>query len=272
MISKRPVFRTKLCDLLGIQYPIVQSGMGGVAGPDLAAEVSRTGGLGILAGLNVQPDDLRKTIRRVRELTDCPFGVNLWLHTALRPPVDVATIPEDTVRAVQGTLNGFRQRLSLRATLARPDGVPDLIDAAFEVILEERVPVWSIGLGDPGPEMTRRCHERGVKVMAMVATVEDALAVAASGVDMIVAQGGEAGGHRSTWVKRESREAATVGTMALVPQIVDTVRVPVIAAGGIADGRGLVAALRACTRQHLQPGVRGVGGAGAPTARPAQCR
>lgn len=102
MTSARPVFRTKLCDLLGIQYPIVQSGMGGVAGPDLAAEVSRAGGLGILAGLNVPPDDLRKMIRRVRELTDRPFGVNLWLHTALRPPVDVATIPEDTCVPFRG--------------------------------------------------------------------------------------------------------------------------------------------------------------------------
>jgi nitronate monooxygenase len=111
------------------------------------------------------------------------------------------------------------------------------------VIVEERVPLWSIGLGNPGTEMTRECHRRGIKVMAMVATVDDARAVAAAGVDLIVAQGSEAGGHRSTFTKRESAEAAAIGTMALVPQVVDAVRVPVIAAGGIADGRGLVAAL-----------------------------
>jgi nitronate monooxygenase len=235
--------RTVLCDLLGIEYPIVQSGMGSVAGPDLVAEVCRAGGLGVLAGLNVPADELRKLIRRVRELTDRPFGVNLWLHTALRPPVDVATIPDRTVDAVQAVLNRFRERLGLPLTSARPPGAPDLIEAGFRVILEEKVPVWSIGLGDPGPEMTRECRRRGVKVMAMVATVEDARAVAASGVDLIVAQGSEAGGHRSTFRKRESAEAAAVGTMALVPQVVDAVRVPVIAAGGIADGRGLVAAL-----------------------------
>jgi nitronate monooxygenase len=103
--------------------------------------------------------------------------------------------------------------------------------------------VWSVGLGDPGASLVRRCHERGVKVIAMIATVDDARAVAAAGVDAVVAQGGEAGGHRSTWVKRESREAATIGTMALVPQVVDAVSMPVIAAGGIADGRGLVSAL-----------------------------
>lgn len=236
-------FRTALCDLLGIEYPIVQSGMGSVAGPELVAEVSRAGGLGILAGLNVPANDLRVLIRRVRQLTDRPFGVNLWLHTALRPPADPATIPDATVAAVQGALNRFRDRLGLSRVTARPPEVPDLIDAAFKVILAERVPVWSIGLGDPGPDMTRECHRHGVKVMAMVATVEDARAVAASGVDVIVAQGAEAGGHRSTFVKRDSPEAACIGTLALVPQVVDAVRVPVVAAGGIADGRGLVAAL-----------------------------
>lgn len=111
------------------------------------------------------------------------------------------------------------------------------------MILEERVPVWSIGLGDPGPEMVHLCHERGIRVVAMVATVDDARAVAASGVDAIVAQGGEAGGHRSTWVKPASPEAACVGTMVLVPEIADAVKLPVIAAGGIADGRGVAAAI-----------------------------
>lgn len=236
-------FRTPLCDLLGIEVPIVQSGMGSVAGPPLVAEVCRAGGLGILAGLYLTGEELRRRIRELRTVTDRPFGVNLWLHTELRPPADVSRIPDRTVQAVQGQLNRFRERLGIPTTLARPKPVSDVIDEAFEVILEERVPVWSIGLGDPGPEMVRRCRERGIKVMAMVATVDDARAVAQSGVDVIVAQGGEAGGHRSTWVKPASREAANIGTMALVPQIVDAVKVPVVAAGGIADGRGFVAAL-----------------------------
>ena len=237
------MLHTALCDLLGIEYPILQSGMRRVAGPDLAAEVSNAGGLGILAGLAVTGGELRKQIRRVRELTDRPFGVNLWLHTELRPPVDPATLPSERVRAVQETLNRFRHRLGLPETFEPPAATPDTIDEAFEVILEERVPVWSIGLGDPGPEMVRRSHERGVKVIAMVATVEDARIVEASGVDAVVAQGMEAGGHRSTWVKPSSSEAASVGTLVLVPQVVDAVRVPVIAAGGIADGRGVAAAL-----------------------------
>jgi nitronate monooxygenase len=239
----REVLRTPLCDLLGIEYPVLQSGMGSVAGPDLVAEVSRAGGLGILAGLNVPPEELRSRIRQVRELTDRPFGVNLWLHTELRPPADPATISGDRLAAVHAVLNGFRTQLGLPARAERPGAVPDIIPEQLEVILEERPAVFSIGLGDPGPDLTARCRAQGIKVVAMVATVDDARAVAASGVDVIVAQGSEAGGHRSTWVKRPTPDAASVGTMALVPQIVDTVDVPVVAAGGISDGRGLVAAL-----------------------------
>jgi len=234
--------RTPLCDLLGIEHPIVQSGMGTVAGPDLVTEVSRAGGLGIIAALNVMPDKVRDAIRQVRGATDRPFGVNQFMPDALRPPADPASIPERTVAEVQSTLNGFRTRLGLAPTTARPPAVPDIIDATFEVILEERVPVWSIGLGQPSVEQVRRAHERGIKVMAMVTTVEDARTLERVGVDVIVAQGGEAGGHRSTWVKRPPDEVC-VGTLALVPQVVDAVRVPVVAAGGIADGRGVVAAL-----------------------------
>ena len=236
-------FHTALCDLLGIEYPIVQSGMGGVAGPDLVAEVCRAGGFGILAGLNVPPEDLRKAIRRVRELTNRPFGVNLWLHSALRPPIDPASAPESTLQAAQAQLNRFRRRLGVPTTTARPTGGPDLVDAGFRVIVEEEVPVFSAALGWLSREMVEACRARGIKIMVMVATVQDARAMVAAGADVIVAQGGEAGGHRSVDGKPASPEAVSVGAMALVPQIVDAVRVPVVAAGGIADGRGLVAAL-----------------------------
>jgi nitronate monooxygenase len=237
------MLRTALCDLLGIEYPIVQSGMGRVAGSDLAAEVSRAGGLGILAGLYLRPDALRAQIREVRALTDRPFGVNQWLHPQLMPPVDPATLPAATVEAVQSTLNGFRARLGLSPTDPRPAPVPGAVEAGLEVILDERVPVWSIGLGSPDPAMVRACHARDIKVIAMVTTVAEARAVVDAGVDAVVAQGSEAGGHRSTWRTEPTRDPNGVGTMALVPQVVDAVPVPVIASGGLADGRGLVAAL-----------------------------
>jgi nitronate monooxygenase len=237
-------FRTRLCDVLDIDYPIVQSGMGGVAGPEMVAEVSRAGGLGILAGLNIPGDDLRRMIRRVRELTDRPFGVNLWLHDAVRTPLDVSVIPGEVVAAAQGQLNRFREQLGLPPTLARPAAPPDLLAAAIDVVIEERVPVFSTALlAEHDAALVRRCHERGVKVLTMVASIGDARTAEASGVDVIVAQGGEAGGHRSVGGKPATPDADSISTMALVPGVVDAVRVPVVAAGGIADGRGFVAAL-----------------------------
>ncbi len=236
-------FRTALCDLLGIEHPILQSGMGGIAGPELVAEVCRAGGLGILAGLNVPPDDLRAMIRRVRELTDRPFGVNLWLHRALRPPLDPREIDDAVVSGAQGMLNRFRQNLGIPTTMARPVRAPDLVEPAIKVVLDERPPVFSAALGWLEPAFAAECRARNIRTMAMVSTVEDARTAAAGGADMIVAQGDEAGGHRSIDGKPASPDATRVGLMALLPQVVDAVRVPVVAAGGIADGRGLVAAL-----------------------------
>jgi nitronate monooxygenase len=235
--------RTPLCSLLGIEHPILQAGMAGAAGPELVAAVSNAGGLGILPGLNLPPDRLREHIRKVRALTGKPFGVNLWLHTDMWPPVDVSRVPASAVAAARATLDGIRARLGLPASTAAPASSPDIVGAAFEVILDERVPVFTAAVGEPTPDMVRRCHERGTKVIAMVTTARQARVVEGVGVDALVAQGSEAGGHRSLGVKPDRVAAAGIGTLALVPQVVDAVSVPVVAAGGIADGRGLAAAL-----------------------------
>ena len=213
--------------------------MSRVAGPELVGAVCNAGGLGILAALRLEPDDLRAQIRRVRELTDKPFGVNLWLHPGVVRPAPPESIDPQALSDVQQRLNEIRSRLDLPSSTAVPAGFPELVARNFEVILDERVPVWSIGLGDPGHEMVARCHDRGVRVMGMVTNVADARHLEEAGVDYVVAQGTEAGGHRSNW----SDGAEEAGTMVIVPRIVDAVTVPVIAAGGIADGRGLVAAL-----------------------------
>src|SRR5437667_10801606 len=136
---------SRLARLLNIRYPIVQSGMGRVAGPELTAEVSRAGALGILAGLNLAPDDLRRQIQRIRELTDRPFGVNLWLHPELLPPIDPASLPSDRLAAANRALNSARRTLGLPESDAAPPHRPDTIEASVQVILDERVPVWSIG-------------------------------------------------------------------------------------------------------------------------------
>jgi nitronate monooxygenase len=236
-------FHTDICTLFDIRYPILQSGMGGVSGPALAAAVSQAGGLGIIAGAHLPPDEVRNRIQEYRRFSDRPFGVNLLLHTEMWPPVDATLIPEDVIRTVQSTLNRFRERLGLVQSFIRPETRPDYIDASIEVILEERVPVFSIGMGNPQAELVERFHAQGAKVVAMACTVGDAIQLADAGVDAIVAQGYEAGGHRSTWDKRPTSEHAHIGTMALVPQVVEAVDLPVIAAGGISDGSGIVAAL-----------------------------
>jgi nitronate monooxygenase len=134
------------------------------------------GGLGVLAGLNVPPDDLRAMIRRVRELTDRPFGVNLWLHRALRPPLDPGEISDEIVRGAQGMLNRFRQNLGIPTTMARPGRAPDLVEPAIQVVLDERPPVFSAALGGLEPAFARECRARGINTMAMVSTVDDARA------------------------------------------------------------------------------------------------
>jgi nitronate monooxygenase len=111
--------------------------------------------------------------------------------------------------------------------------------------------VFSIAVGNPGAEFVADCHRRGIKVIAMVTTATDARAVEAAGIDAVVAQGAEAGGHRAHFVKPASPESGAIGTLALIPQVVDAVRIPVIAAGGIADGRGVVAALALGARGAL---------------------
>lgn len=234
--------RTPLCELLNIQYPIIQAGMADVAGPELVASVSNAGGLGILTATMVPPDILKQRIQKIRELTDKPFGVNLILHQDLFPPGEFE-IGADTVEKVQGTLNGFRRELGIPESQLKPPKLPPLIQMAFDIIIQEKIPVFSVGLGNPTEDMVAQCHNRGIKVMVMVSTLEDALSVYDNGVDIIVAQGSEAGGHRSTWEKKKSKEFAAIGTFPLTSAIVRAVKIPVVAAGGIVNGRGLKAAL-----------------------------
>lgn len=236
---------SRLNNVLGTTAPILQSGMGGVAGSDLAAAVSNAGGLGVLAALRLQPDQVQAAIAEIRQKTDKPFGVNIWLHDDVRNPPDPATIPDDVVRGSQTVLNEFRPRFDLPPTLERPDAGPDLVNAALDVMIDERVPVFCAAIGVPEVELVGRFHQAGAKVVAMVATIEDALQAVANGCDVIVAQGTESGGHRSYGEKRSLAGATGSSTLTLVPEILDAIgdRVPVVAAGGIVDGRGLAAML-----------------------------
>jgi enoyl-[acyl-carrier protein] reductase II len=199
--TTRAALHTPLCDLLGIRYPICQAGMGWVARSSLAAAVSAAGGLGVIAAPHGSPEHLRDEIRRVRVLTDRPFGVDVLFAT---------------IRAAGDEVERFT----------------DQVKGWIDVTLEERVPVLIAGLGNPGP-VTAEAHRLGIKVMALCGNVKQARDHAANGVDVVIAQGHEAGGH-----------TGRIGGMVLIPAAVDAVApVPVVAAGGVADGRGLAAAL-----------------------------
>jgi len=233
--SPRAALHTPLCDLLGIWYPIIQAPMaGGWTTPELVAAVSNAGGLGVLAGARISPDKLREDVRAIKAKTDNPFGVNFLLAPPEQGNEDIAT--------VQRFLNRFREELNLPPGETDLDLPPSSLEEQLEIVFEERVPVLSAGLGDPA-RLVRDAHAAGCKVVSMVTTVEEAVRVAEGGADVVVAQGAEAGGHRSTFELGPDGEVPLIGTLALVPQVVDAVDVPVVAAGGISDGRGLLAAL-----------------------------
>lgn len=189
------------------------------------------------------PDQLRAAIAELRRLTDRPFGVNLLLLPEVWDPQPTAALDDRLVEGVIGVANPIYDRLGLAPVAERPPTVPQLVDAALDVIVEERVPEFSAGLGDPGPEISDRLHATGIRTVVMVTNAGDARRVADSGADVVVAQGAEAGGHRSHFTMPAPGQLGDLGTVALVPEVVDAVDVPVVAAGGIVDGRGLVAAL-----------------------------
>ena len=232
--------KSPICQLLGIEVPIVLAGMGGASGPELAAAVSNAGGLGVLGAAACGPDELREWIARTRKLTDRPFGVDTLLPASVRlgtfnKPSAKGRSPQELLPEYQEFAREFMEREGLtRVDAPRMRGgfTNDLFEAQMRVVVEEKVHVYASGLGDPSPWMAA-LHANGTKVMAVVGAVRHARKVAAARIDVIVAQGHDAGGHNSP-----------VGTMALIPQVVDAAGdIPVLGAGGIVDGRGVAAAL-----------------------------
>jgi nitronate monooxygenase len=235
---RRGPFHTPLCDLLGIRHPILLAGMaGGYTTPELVAGVSRAGGLGTFGATGMTAAALAEAVERARALTDAPIAVNVLLAPPAPPD------PPDAAQRVQDHLGGFREELGIPHPPPRPPGAgPSAPAELVAAALEAGAGVVSVGLGDPAP-LVPLARAAGAPVLAMVTTVAEARRAVASGADAIVAQGGEAGGHRSTFELPADGSLPMVGTVALVPQVARAVPVPVVAAGGLMDGGGLVAAL-----------------------------
>jgi nitronate monooxygenase len=247
----RTVLRTKLCDLLGIEYPILSAGMGPTlmgentgAPVELVVAVSEAGGLGVLGGSGFTVEELRDNIREIKKQTKRPFGVDLLLPKKIDiggpmggKQVDQLPLSEllkllpkpyqDWIRKIKTdlALPDVEVMVRMNSTTMRPK-------ESVKVCIEEKVPLFCAGLGDPG-FMIPEAHANGMKVLGITGNSKNARRMAQSGVDLLVAQGHEGGGH-----------TGRIGTMALLPAAIDAAApVPVLAAGGIGDGRGVAAAL-----------------------------
>ncbi|HTO55810.1 MAG TPA: nitronate monooxygenase [Myxococcota bacterium] len=229
--------RTRVSARLGIRYPIIQGALGGLASQRLTAAVSNFGGLGSFGALAMPPSALQEVIAELRSLTDRPFAVNLWVSMQ-----DEAALAVDEA--------AWRRNAAALAPLVESLGgtlpsyvryAPASFEARARVLIDARVPAFSFVFGIPPAEILDECRAREIVTLGSATTPEEALALERARVDVIVAAGFEGGGHRGSFLR--PTEESLFGTLALVPRVRSSVSAPVVAAGGIADARGIVAAL-----------------------------
>jgi nitronate monooxygenase len=224
----------RLLELLGIELPIIQAPMAGETTPELVAAVSEAGGLGSLGCAIFSCEEVRSAVRGIRELTDKPFNLNFFCH---HDPAEEVEKREAWLERLRPFYAELGLELPDLHNLSRRK--PFSIEMA-ECLEDLAPPVLSFHFGLPSAPITEHLRSLGCKILSSATTPREARWLAAKGADVIIAQGAEAGGHRATF--NFEREEALIGGMALVPQIVDSVELPVVAAGGIADGRGIAAA------------------------------
>ncbi|MBT6245351.1 MAG: nitronate monooxygenase [Gammaproteobacteria bacterium] len=235
--------------LFGIDHPILQAPMAGASNPDLVAAVSNAGGLGGLGAAAMPPDYLRKQVQAIKQRTNQAFSVNLFAPAS--EIFDQDAHPGEKMRAL---LAGYHQEFEL-GEIPSPGNLFGPAELQLQVLLDEKVPVISFHFGIERAHVDA-IHAAGLKVICTATHVSEATLLERFGVDAVIAQGSEAGGHRGTFLG--AYQDALIGTLALVPQIVDAVSIPVIAAGGVMDARGIIAC-HALGAQAVQLGTAFLG-------------
>jgi nitronate monooxygenase len=229
--------RNRLTEKLSIDYPIIQVPFGGFSSQKLTAAVSNFGGLGSFGALNMAPEAIKDVIAEIRSLTPKPFSMNLWVSME---DEGVRTSDEAAFNRSLAPIAGHLAALGAPRPAYKPYS-PTRFEDQVRVLLDEKVPVFSFIFGIPPREILEECRTKQIITIGTATTPDEAALLQEAGVDAIAASGFEAGGHRSSFLR--PAEDSLMGTFSLVPQVVDIVDVPVIAAGGIADARGVVAAL-----------------------------
>ena len=236
-ISSSPQWnKTRISSSLGIEYPIIQGPLGGLSTQRLTATVSNFGGLGSFGAHGLSPSVIEDVIAEIRTLTSKPFAINLWV--SMEDEGAYTSGSEAFARSLM-PLAGHIQALGGTLPTYQPY-VPIRFEDQVRVLLDAKVPVFSFIYGIPPKEILDECRTQGILTIGAATTPDEAIVLEQAGVDVIAASGFEAGGHRGSFL-RPAEESLT-GTFSLVPQVADAVSVPVVAAGGIADARGIVAA------------------------------
>ncbi|MBW8348790.1 nitronate monooxygenase [Bacillus sp. IITD106] len=232
------MLNNELTKLLHIDYPIIQAPMaGGISTKALVSSVSNHGGLGMIGAGYLNPSKTREQIREVRQLTTNHFGVNLFVPTAFQRSDEKIRLANDLLGPIHDLLEIEKNEIPSPTY----EGLVESFNSQVGVVIEEKVPICSFTFGIPSIEIIDRLKKHNIIVIGTATTVKEAMEIEKAGMDMVVVQGSEAGGHRGTFI--HDHQESLVGLMSLIPQVVDHVKIPVIATGGIMDGRGMMASL-----------------------------
>jgi len=231
-------YRTKATELLGIDYPIMQGPFGGnLSSIQLVAKVSNAGGLGGYGGVTLNPQEIIEVNQQLKAATNKPYNINLWVSDT---DAVEGTVTEEQFKMAQTLFKPYFDELKITLP-EKPVPFKSRFENQVEAVLHQKPPVFSFVFGIPSADIMEQCHRLGIVTAGTATTLDEAVALESAGVDLIIASGFEAGGHRPSFLA--SAELSTTGTFVLLQLIKEKVKTPIVAAGGIANGKGVAAAL-----------------------------